>query len=152
EDTGTPVLLSVGAVTPLKNHAVLLDALEQVADLPWTLVVAGPAPDADHLAGLVSHAAARGLSERIRWAGPLVGDDLEAAWEGAARLVHPSRSETYGMVVAEALAHGIPAVVGAGTGATEVLAGPEVDPACSTPLGELPGAAVATDHPEELAA
>ncbi len=135
--TGVPGLLSLGAVTPLKNHAVLLAALEQVADLPWTLTVAGPAPDREHLDRLRADAGARGLSTRVRWAGPLSGDALEAAWSSTDLLVHPSRSETYGMVVAEALAHGIPAVVGAGTGAEEASGGT--------------GAAVPPDDPGELA-
>src|SRR5690606_16893777 len=136
--TDTPLLLTLGAVTPLKNQALLLRALEQVADLPWTLVVAGPAPDADHLAALAADASARGLSERVRWPGPLDGASLDAVWMGTDLLVHPSRSEAYGMVVAEALARGIPAVVGAGTGATEALAGPE--PASRWAHGDLPGA------------
>jgi glycosyltransferase involved in cell wall biosynthesis len=146
--TGVPALLAVGALTPLKNHAVLLAALEQVADLPWTLTLAGPAPDPEHLATLVADVDRHGLAARVRRPGPLVGDRLEAAWAAADLLVHPSRSETYGMVVAEAFAHGIPAVVGAGTGAVETLAGPGDQPAAEA---ALPGTAVRTDRPEELA-
>lgn len=135
--TGVPALLSLGTVTPLKNHAVLLAALEQVGDLPWALTVVGPAPDRDHLDHLRGDAQARGLSARVRWVGPLSGATLEAAWSSTDLLVHPSRSETYSMVVAEALAHGIPAVVGAGTGAEEASGGS--------------GAAVGPDDPDELA-
>ncbi|GGK56200.1 glycosyltransferase family 4 protein [Ornithinimicrobium pekingense] len=146
--TGTPGLLSLGALTPLKNHAVLLAALQQVDDLPWSLVVAGPAPDVDHLSALVADADDRGLSGRVRWTGALAGDALEAVWAGTDLLVHPSRSETYGMVVAEALAHGIPAVVGAGTGAVEALTGDLEAPRRQGRPGEV----VAPDGPAELAA
>lgn len=150
--TGTPVLLSLGAVVPLKNHAVLLAALERVADLAWSLVVAGPAPDPDHLAGLVGQAAERGLSDRVTWAGPLVGAPLEEVWDRTDLLLHPSRSETFGMVVAEAHAHGIPTLVGAGTGAVEALAGPAEhrDPAGGA--GGLPGATVGTEGRDDLVA
>lgn len=151
ERTGTPVLLALGTVAPLKNHAVLLAALGSLAHLPWTLVVAGPVPDPDHLGDLVADATARGVADRITWAGPLVGDPLAAAWSSADLLVHPSRSETYGMVVAEAHAHGIPTVVGAGTGAVEALTGPAAHRQAGGGAGGLPGAAVATDGPAQLA-
>ncbi|QZN98619.1 glycosyltransferase [Chenggangzhangella methanolivorans] len=36
-----PVVLSVGAVTPRKNHATLARALATLSDLPWRWVVAG---------------------------------------------------------------------------------------------------------------
>jgi glycosyltransferase involved in cell wall biosynthesis len=149
DGTGVPALLSLGAITPLKNHAMLLAALEQVAELPWTLTVAGPAPDAGHLAALEADAVRHRLCARVDRAGPLVGDRLEAAWAATDLLVHPSRSETYAMVVSEAFAHGIPAVVGAGTGAVEALAGG--GGAAGGRAAVLPGAAVRTDRPEQLA-
>ena len=53
--------------------------------------------------------------------GLLVGEALDQKWDAADLLVLPSRVETYGLVVTEALARGIPAVVSAGTGAVEAL-------------------------------
>ena len=44
---------------------------------------------------------------------------MEAVWARTDLLVHTSRSETYGMVVSEALARGIPSIVASGTGAVE---------------------------------
>ncbi|PLC11179.1 hypothetical protein AUQ48_01600 [Kocuria flava] len=60
---------------------------------------------------------------RVRVPGPLTGAALEEQWAATDLLVLPSRAETYGMVVAEALAHGVPALVPAGTGAVEALDG-----------------------------
>ncbi|SOC56802.1 glycosyltransferase family 4 protein [Ornithinimicrobium cerasi] len=165
---GPPQLLTMGAVTPVKNHAVLLDALALVRDLPWTAVCAGPVPDPAHLAELRRRSATAGLADRVSWPGPLSGADLDRLWDGTDLLVHPSRSETYGLVVAEAHARGIPTVVGRGTGAEETLSGPAIPavlPAVSPdmdaetpeasrsayPSAELPGDAVATDRPEVLA-
>lgn len=144
ESGHAPLLLALGSVAPVKNHAVLLAALEQVADLPWTVVVAGPVPDASYLDELRADARQRGIDDRVGWPGTVVGEELEDLWRRTDLLVHPSRSETWGQVVAEAHAHGIPTVVGEGTGAVEPLRGAGAD--------EPPGAAVAVDRPDELAA
>lgn len=154
--TGAPVLLALGAVTPLKNHRLLLAAAQGLLDLPWRLVVAGPVPDPGHLAALREDAGRRGVAARTTWAGPVLGDDLEALWARTDLLVHPSRSETFGMVVTEAHARGIPAVVGAGTGAVEALEGPDRAAARRGRAGgpdggaEHPGTTVATDDPRPL--
>lgn len=139
---GVPLLLALGSVSPLKNHGVLLAALGQVADLRWTAVVAGPAQSAAHLDGLLAAAASLGIGDRVAWPGTVDGDRLEELWARTDLLVHPSRSETWGQVVAEAHAHGIPTVVGQGTGAVEPLHGAG---------GRPPGVAVPVDGPAALA-
>lgn len=139
---GVPLLLALGSVSPVKNHAVLLAALEEVADLPWTAVVAGPAQDAALLDRLRAEAASRGIGERVSWPGTVDGEELEELWARTDLLVHPSRSETWGQVVAQAHAHGIPTVVGEGTGAVEALLGAG---------GHVPGVAVPVDGRGERA-
>jgi glycosyltransferase involved in cell wall biosynthesis len=57
-------------------------------------------------------------------AGALTGGALEAAFQAADLFVLPTRHEGYGMVVAEALARGIP-VIGTRTGAIADLVGAE---------------------------
>lgn len=145
-----PVLLSLGAVTPLKNHAVLVGALARLRHLPWRLVIVGHAPDPAHQRYLHEQVDRAGLGDRVRWAGALEGHALEHVWAATDLLVHPSRSETWGMAVAEALAHGIPAVVGAGTGAVEVLAGDDEHAGPATVSQTWPGAAVPVQDPEAL--
>ena len=44
---------------------------------------------------------------------------MAAVWARADLLVHTSKSETYGMVISEALARGVPSIVASGTGAVE---------------------------------
>lgn len=117
-----PHLLFLGAVTLRKNPLVLLDALRTVVDRPWTASLVGPpGPDEGYVATVRERAA--GLDGRVRLVGPCRGEELEQIWSATDLLVLPSRAETYGMVVTEALAHGIPALVPARTGAVEALHG-----------------------------
>lgn len=138
-------LLCVAAVTRHKGHDVLVDALCVLAEMPWTLVCAGTLtrePELVHR--LRDRLAGAGLSERVRLAGPLTGPALDAAYAAADLLVLPSRGETYGMVVTEALARGVPVL------ATEVGGLPEA--LGRAPDGDLPGLLVPPDDPAALAA
>ncbi|MGI5520501.1 glycosyltransferase family 4 protein [Micromonospora sp. CA-259024] len=137
-------LLCVAAVTRHKGHDVLVDALSTLAGRSWTLVCAGTLtrePDLVHR--LRERLAGAGLSDRVRLAGPLTGEALDAAYAAADLLVLPSRGETYGMVVTEALARGLP-VLG-----TEVGGLPEA--LGRTPDGDRPGLLVPPDEPVALA-
>jgi glycosyltransferase involved in cell wall biosynthesis len=61
------------------------------------------------------------LRDRVRFTGPLVGPELDRAYAGADLLVLPSRAETYGLVVAEALARGVPVLACDVGGVSEAL-------------------------------
>lgn len=135
-----PLVLCLASLTPRKNHVTLLRALALLDD-PWTAVFAGPGADADR-ARLDDAVAAAGFGGRVALPGVVVGEDLEALWRRTDVLVLPSLAETYGMVVTEAIAHGVPVVVAAGTGAVEALTDGE---------GPDPGVAVDARSPRALA-
>jgi glycosyltransferase involved in cell wall biosynthesis len=104
-------LLCVAAVHRGKGHDVLLDALAEVDDLAWTLTCVGSLEiDPIHVARLQQRVYARRWEDRVRFVGPLGGAELEAAYDAADLVVLASRAEAYGMVLTEALAHGIPVV------------------------------------------
>ncbi|MBD8063718.1 glycosyltransferase family 4 protein [Oceanitalea stevensii] len=119
-----PHLLALGALTRVKNHAGLVPALDAVRDLPWQATFAGPGTAqpavAEHLLRALDTV---GLADRVSLPGVVTGDALEGLWQRTDLLLVPSLVETYGLVVTEALAHGVPAVVSAGTGAVEALTG-----------------------------
>jgi glycosyltransferase involved in cell wall biosynthesis len=117
-----PRLLSVGAVTPVKDQLTLLKALGTLTDLPWTLRLVGSLQAAPRYADAV-RAAAASFGERLQLTGVLTGSSLAQEWDEADLLLHTAEQETFGLVVTEALAHGIPALVRAGTGAAEALGG-----------------------------
>jgi glycosyltransferase involved in cell wall biosynthesis len=84
----------------------------------------------------------RGIPERVRFAGTLSGEALQREYRDADVLVLPSRGETYGMVVAEALAAGVPVIATAVGGVCEAMGG--------TPSGP-PGLVVPREDPTALA-
>jgi glycosyltransferase involved in cell wall biosynthesis len=143
-----PRFLTVAALTPTKDQLTLVRALAQEADLPWTgALVGSDRSDPDYAARLRAEIAAAGLEERITVPGALMGQALDHEWDAADLLVLPSRTETYGLVVVEALARGIPAVVTEGTGAVEAL-----QQGVTTQSTPTPGTAAPAGDPTSLAA
>ncbi|WP_129661187.1 glycosyltransferase family 4 protein [Rothia halotolerans] len=133
-----PLLLLLGSVTPRKNPLTVLRALRRLVDLPWRVSVTGPYDDSSPYVRRVLEAASALGPGRAEVTGPLTGAALEEVWARTDLLVLASRAETYGMVVAEAHAHGVPALVGAGTAAEEVLrGGPRADGVGRTGRGTL---------------
>ena len=119
-----PRMLSVASLTPIKDQLTLVRALAMINDLDWSAALVGSTTAdpgyADEVRTLINSV---GLAERVTITGTLTGAPLEEQWAAADLLLLVSRTETYGLVVTEAIAHGIPAIVGAGTGAEEALHG-----------------------------
>lgn len=109
----TPVVLSVGAATPRKNHAALAEALGTLADLPWRWRIVGSLDrDSVCAAALKAALAAAGIADRVELPGAVDDAALAASYDGADVFALASRFEGYGMAFAEALAHGLPVVAG----------------------------------------
>ncbi len=125
-------LLCVGAVTPGKGHDVLLRALARVADLPWRCLCVGALARAPEFVTVLRRTIrATGLEDRLVLAGPRTGPGLEASYAVADLLVLASHAETYGMVVTEALARGLPVLASDVGGVPEALG--------TAPDGRRPG-------------
>ncbi len=116
-------LLCVATITPRKGYDLLIDALAPLASLPWRLSCVGSLTrSAETAAALREQIRRFGLQPKIALLGELTGDALESAFQSADLFVLPTRYEGYGMVVAEALARGIP-VLSTRTGAIPELVG-----------------------------
>jgi glycosyltransferase involved in cell wall biosynthesis len=115
-------LLCVAAVTFEKGHDVLLDALAATTDLDWHCVCVGSLDrDPAFVDGLRRRSVARGVGERVSFPGPRTGADLDRSYGTADLMVLASRAETYGMVVTEALARGLPVIATEVGGVREAL-------------------------------
>ncbi|MBI5722017.1 MAG: glycosyltransferase family 4 protein [Burkholderiales bacterium] len=120
---GPVQLLCVASVTARKGHLVLLEALAPLRELPWVLHNVGSLTMDPATAAAARAAAHRlGLDERVHWHGAAEATALPGHYARADLFVLPSLFEGYGMVLAEALAHGLP-VVGTDTGAARSLLG-----------------------------
>jgi glycosyltransferase involved in cell wall biosynthesis len=137
-------LLTVAAVIPDKGHDLLLDALAAIPDVPWHWVCVGsPDRDPSFVEALRQRSREHGLANRVHFAGTATGADLDRAYAEADLMVLASRAETYGMVITEALARGMPAVATDVGGVAEAL-GHGSD-------GTRPGLVVPAENPTALA-
>ncbi|MGO4258488.1 glycosyltransferase family 4 protein [Marmoricola sp. RAF53] len=146
--TGSPdgtALLGIGPLVRGKGQDVLVAALAGLSALPWTCdLIGSPGIAPGFAAGVRAQVAESGLAGRVRLHPPVPRADLDARYAAADLLLVPSRVETYGMVVTEALARGIPVVASDVGGLPEALG--------RAPDGTLPGLLVAPEDPAALAA
>ena len=110
-------LLCVATITPRKGHALLVEALAGLQDLPWRLTCIGSdTRDPATAAALRDLIGRHGLEDRIALSGERPATEMSAAYAAADLFVLPSFHEGFGMAFAEALTQGIP-VVGTTAGA-----------------------------------
>ena len=93
-DLPRPIMLNVGRVAPEKNLEAFL-----AADVPGTKVVVGDGPSLDEMRGRYPNAV---------FLGALAGEELAAAYRSADCFVFSSLTDTFGLVIIEALASGLP--------------------------------------------
>jgi len=109
---GRPFILFLSRVHEKKGCDLLVSAFAQIADrFPnIDLVIAGPDQDGlkDTLQKLATE---QGIAQRVHWPGMLLGDAKWGAFRSAEAFILPSHQENFGIVVAEALACGTPALI-----------------------------------------
>lgn len=105
--SGRKILLNVGRMTAQKNQALLVDAFASVAnDFPdWDLHIIG---DGELRTTLQDHIHRLGLNDRAHLLPPT--DSIENAYATADLFGMPSTFESFGLVTAEAMLCGLPAV------------------------------------------
>lgn len=116
--SGEVRFLYLGRLHPIKGLDALIAAcgiLDRNGGMePWSLTIAGSAPD-DYGRRLQDDVTTRGLSHRVHFVGEVLGEEKRKLLVETDVLLLPSRAESFGMVVAEALAHGIPVIASRGT-------------------------------------
>lgn len=140
-------LRCVAALLPHKGQDVLLDALRRIRALDWTCDLLGAADlDVAFTRGLHDQARTSGISPRVRFLEPRPATRTRELYDGADLLVVPSLTESYGMVVTEAIACGIPVVAADTGGISEAMGtGDSRRPGLLVPPGDAAGLAEALE-------
>src|SRR6516164_5726169 len=107
-----PVFLYVGRIAVEKNIKAFLDL-----DLPGRKVLVGSGPQTAEFA--------RRYPEAV-FAGPMEGEELARAYASADVFVFPSLTDTFGLVLLEALASGVPVAAFPASGPKDVVTDPRV--------------------------
>ncbi len=109
--SGRRILLFLSRIHPSKGLLDLAEAWGAVApDFPdWHLVITGP-EEASYGAKVRAKVSGAGIESRTTMTGPLYGDERWAAYAASDLFVLPTRTENFGMAIAEALAAGVPVI------------------------------------------
>jgi glycosyltransferase involved in cell wall biosynthesis len=106
--------LFLGRIYPIKGLPMLVQAWARVRPDGWLLRISGP-DEAGHRKQVEKAVSDAGLNEVISFTGPIGYRMKKSAFFDADLFVLPSYSESFGMAVAEALAHGLPVLTTKGT-------------------------------------
>jgi glycosyltransferase involved in cell wall biosynthesis len=99
-------LTFVGRLVAEKGLGILLEALARLSRaVPWSLTVVGDGPERSAYEAAI---VARGLAERVRLLGTLSKAEIGERLRESDALVLPSLGETFGTVLVEAMATGLP--------------------------------------------
>lgn len=122
----------LGYLTPEKNYALLIEAFAR-ADLPAQsqLVIGGDGPQVRRLGHL---ARSLGVNDRVRFSGHLSRERVYELLRSADLFAHPSDSESFGVVLIEAMAVGVPLLATASSGPLDIVT-PDVG--WLTPVGDV---------------
>lgn len=104
-----PIFLNVGRIAPEKNLEAFL-----ALDLPGSKVIVGDGPQRAELEARFPD---------VRFTGTLEGDALAEAYASSDVFVFPSLTDTFGIVVLEALASGVPVAAFPVTGPLDIIGG-----------------------------
>jgi len=105
--------LFLGRIYPIKGLPMLIEAWARVRPDGWLLRIAGP-DEAGHQKQVEKAVSAAGLGELVSFTGPIGHRMKTSAFFEADLFVLPTHSESFGVVVAEALAHGLPVLTTTG--------------------------------------
>jgi len=96
-----------------KGFEVALEAVRQVPGVRLAVV------SRSSQRPVMQRAARAGMLDRVHWIGAL--EDTAPAYDAAEFLLHPTIYDAFGLVVAEAMAHGLPVIVTRAAGITELI-------------------------------
>lgn len=113
ETRNQKTLLFLSRIHPKKGLLNLVEALRSVPTEGWRVIIAGPDEDG-HQADVEAAVREAGLAAKVSFPGPILDTDKWALYRQADLFILPTFSENFGIVVAEALASGVPVITTTG--------------------------------------
>ena len=116
-----PIFLFVGHLIPRKGLPTLLEAcalLQERGYTQYTLLVVG---SGEQQAELEAFCEAKGVSDRVQWAGRIPYDQIGSYFKNADVFVFPTMEDTWGVVTLEAMLLGKPILCSKGAGTSELV-------------------------------
>jgi len=113
-EAGMRTALFISRIHPKKGLLNLVAAWAQVRPRRWRMVVCGP-DERGHSEQVKQAAAAAGLSQEFEFKLQAYGAEKDDLYANADLFVLPTFSENFGIVIAEALAAGVPVITTKGT-------------------------------------
>lgn len=110
---GQRTALFLGRIYPIKGLPMLVEAWARVRPAGWLLRIAGP-DEAGHQKQVERAVADAGLGDVITFIGPVEPQMKSSVYFDAELFILPTHSESFGMAVAEALAHSVPVLTTTG--------------------------------------
>ena len=110
---GTRTALFLGRIAPVKGLPMLIEAWRRVRPQGWVLRIAGPDED-DYQREVEKAVSSTDLEQFVSFLGPIPPEDKHVLFRDADLFVLPTHSESFGVAVAEALAHGLPVLTTTG--------------------------------------
>jgi glycosyltransferase involved in cell wall biosynthesis len=113
------VFLTVGDLIEIKNHALLLSAFREVVGyFPAELRIVGTGPLEANLKEFASNS---GIADKVKFLGQLTREEVLLQMSEADCFLLPSKFETFGVVVIEALSQGLPIIITESLGIASLL-------------------------------
>jgi glycosyltransferase involved in cell wall biosynthesis len=111
---GVVRLLYLGRLDPIKGIENLLEALALLGTNSFNLRICGEGDAAytEHLRRIANELR---VANNVYFVGPISGREKDEAFANSDVCVVPSHRENFGLVVAEAMAYGLPVIAGHGT-------------------------------------
>jgi glycosyltransferase involved in cell wall biosynthesis len=119
--TNQPILLFFSRLHPKKGIEALINALGNLTEQPFQLVIAGQG-EAAYEQQIRQQLAVNGLNDRSHLVGFVTGDRKQILLQGADLFALPSHSENFGIAVLEAMAAGLPSLITPNVGLAPIIA------------------------------
>jgi glycosyltransferase involved in cell wall biosynthesis len=139
------VLVCLSRLSPEKGHDLLIEALIEgerqnlLAQPLWLFICGEPAfMQGDRYAARLRSLASRLTQTQVRFPGYVTGERKATFLQAASLYLFPSRHESYGLTLVEALAAGVPAITLDHAGAHDLVAPDRGLMIPSAPAGSLP--------------